>query len=159
MTAEDHADRVGVRVVDGGDVEPELEAGAPPRHPRHLAAEDVLGQLLAVGRGGDGDAAVGVEVVDVGRGDEAVHRGVDRRRRAALAVAAVVERGDHLVLALGARDTRRSSARSRSRRSTDSPASVSVPRSPPDPFTHISSTGSPVTGSMSVPLAEVLPPA
>ena len=34
--------------------------------------------------------------------DEAVHRGVDRRRRAALAVQAVVERGDHLVLALDA---------------------------------------------------------
>ena len=34
--------------------------------------------------------------------DEAVHRGVDRRRGAALAVQAVVERGDHLVLALDA---------------------------------------------------------
>ena len=35
--------------------------------------------------------------------DEAVHGGVDRRRRAALAVEAEVERGDHLVLALLAR--------------------------------------------------------
>ena len=35
--------------------------------------------------------------------DQPVHRGVDRRRRAALAVQAVVERGDHLVLALHAR--------------------------------------------------------
>ena len=52
---------------------------------------------------GDGDAAVGVEVVDVGGGDEAVHRGVDRRRRAAPPVEAEVERGDHLVLALLAR--------------------------------------------------------
>ena len=34
--------------------------------------------------------------------DEAVHRRVDRRRRAALAVQAVVERGDHLVLAVDA---------------------------------------------------------
>ena len=47
----------------------------------------------------------------------------------------------------------------RSSRSTARPAGVSVPRSPPDPFTHTSSTGSPVTGSVSVPFAEVLPPA
>ena len=38
-----------------------------------------------------------------GRVDERVHRGVDRRRRAAAPVQAVVERGDHLVLALDAR--------------------------------------------------------
>ena len=64
---------------------------------------DVLRQLLAVGRGGNRDAAVGVQVVDVRRGDEAVHRGVDRRCRAAATVAAEVERGDHLVLARVAR--------------------------------------------------------
>ncbi len=93
----------GWRVVDRGDVETELEPGASPRHPHDPVAVDVLGQLLAVDGGGDGDAAVGVEVVDVGGVDEAVHRGVDRRRRAALAVEAEVEGGDHLVLALLAR--------------------------------------------------------
>ena len=51
------------------------------------------------------------------------------------------------------------SARSRSNRSTANPAGVKVPRSPPDPFTHNSSTGSPVTGSVSAPFADVLPPA
>ena len=49
--------------------------------------------------------------------------------------------------------------RSRSSRSTARFFSVSVPRSPPDPLTHMSSAGCPVTGSVSVPLAEVLPPA
>ena len=44
-----------------------------------------------------------MQVVDVRRVDEPVHRGVDRRRGAALAVQAEVERGDHLVLALDAR--------------------------------------------------------
>ena len=43
-----------------------------------------------------------MQVVDVRGIHEAVHRGVDRRRRAALAVQAVVERGDHLVLAVDA---------------------------------------------------------
>ena len=38
-----------------------------------------------------------------GRRHQAVHRGVDRRRGAAPAVQAVVERGDHLVLAVDAR--------------------------------------------------------
>ena len=93
----------GLAVLDRGDVEAELEAGAAPRHPHDLVAEDLLGQLLAVGGGRDGDAGVGVQVVDVGGVDQAVHGGVDRRRRAALAVEAVVERGDHLVLAVHAR--------------------------------------------------------
>jgi len=43
-----------------------------------------------------------VEVVHVGRLDEAVHRGVDRGCGAALAEQAVVERRDHLVLAVDA---------------------------------------------------------
>ena len=93
----------GFFVLDLGDVQTELEAGTTPRHPHHGVAEDRPGQLLAVGRGGDRDAGVGVQVVDVGRVDQPVHRGVDRRRRPALAVQAVVERRDHLVLALHAR--------------------------------------------------------
>ena len=68
------------------------------RSPKHSR-----GQRLAVGGGGERDAGVGVQVVDVRGVDQAVHRGVDRRRGAALAVQAVVERGDHLVLALDAR--------------------------------------------------------
>ena len=44
-----------------------------------------------------------MQVVDVRGIHQAVHRRVDRRRRAALAVQAVVERGDHLVLAVDAR--------------------------------------------------------
>src|SRR3712207_8061880 len=53
---------------------------------------------LAVGRGGQRDARVGVQVVDVRGGHQAVHGGVDGRRRAAAAVQAEVEGGDHLVL-------------------------------------------------------------
>ena len=68
------------------------------RSPKHSC-----GQRLAVGRGGERDAGVGVQVVDVRGVDEPVHGGVDRRRRTAPAVQAVVERGDHLVLALDAR--------------------------------------------------------
>jgi hypothetical protein len=49
--------------------------------------------------------------------------------------------------------------RSRSSRNTARFFAVNVPRSPPDPFTHNRSTGSPVTGSVSRPLAEVFPPA
>ncbi len=91
---------------------------------------------------GDGDAAVGVQVVDVGGVDQAVHRGVDRRSRTALAVQAEVEGGDHLVLAVDARiDV--DEARIRSRRRTARPDSVRVPRSPPEPLTHSSSTCSP----------------
>ena len=103
VATEDAADRLRVLLLDLGDVQPELEAGTSPRHPDHGVAEDLAGQLLAVGGGGDRDAGVGVQVVDVGGVDQAVHGGVDRRRGAALAVQAVVEGGDHLVLALDAR--------------------------------------------------------
>ena len=80
----------------------ELEAGPPPRHPLHAVAEDLLGQRLAIDGRGDRDARVGVQVVDVRRVDQAVHRGVDRRGRATLAVQAVGEGSDHLVLAVDA---------------------------------------------------------
>ena len=103
VAAEDAAHRLRVGLLDRGDVEAELEAGAPPGHPDHLVAEDLRGELLPVRGGRDRDAGVGVQVVDVGRVDEPVHGGVDRRGRAALAVQAVVERGDHLVLALDTR--------------------------------------------------------
>ena len=93
----------GCSRLDRGDVEAELEARAPPGHPGDPAAEALAGQRLAVRRGRERDAGVGVQVVDVRRLDEAVHRGVDRRGGAALAERAEVERGDHLVLALDPR--------------------------------------------------------
>ena len=123
------------------------------RSPKHSR-----GQRLAVGGGRERDARVRVQVVDVRGLDKAVHRGVDGRRRAALAEHAVVERRDHLVLALDTRVDVRQVAQPASR-STARPASVSVPRSPPEPFTHSSSAGCPVTGSVAVPFAEAFPPA
>ncbi len=103
VAAQDAADGLRVRGLDGRDVEAELETRTAPGHPDDLVAEDLGGQVLAVGGRGDRDAGVGVQVVHVGRVDQAVHGRVDRGRRAALAVQAVVERGDHLVLALLAR--------------------------------------------------------
>ena len=103
MTAEDRPDRVGMRAADLGHVQSELEARAAPADPGDPVAEAAAGELLAVGGGRQGDPRIGVEVVDVVGIDEAVHRGIDRRCRAAAAVEAEVERGDHLVLALDAR--------------------------------------------------------
>ena len=103
VAAEDAADRLRVLLRDRGDVQAELEARPAPRHPDDAVAEALAGQLLAVGRRRQRDARVGVQVVDVRGPDQPVHRGVDRRRGAAAAVQAEVERGDHLVLALDAR--------------------------------------------------------
>ena len=102
VAAEDGADRVRVRVLDRGDVQAQLEAGATPRHPRHLLAEDLLGQGLAVGGRGNGDAGVRVQVVHVRGVDQPMHGGVDRRRGAALAEQAVIKRGHHFVFTLDA---------------------------------------------------------
>ena len=81
---------------------PQLPARPLPRHPRNRAAPDLVDQLLAVGGAGQGDDAVGVQVVDVRVVDQCVHGGVDRRRGTARPVAAVGEQADHLVLVLDA---------------------------------------------------------
>ena len=103
VAAEDAPDGRRVVALHRGDVETELEPRAPPGHPHDAVAEALLGQRLAVGGGGEGDAGVGVEVVDVVELDQAVHRRVDRRGGTAASVQAVVERLDHLVFALDAR--------------------------------------------------------
>ena len=46
---------------------PSWKPGPPPRHPGHPVAEALPGQRLAVGGGGERDAGVGVQVVDVRR--------------------------------------------------------------------------------------------
>jgi hypothetical protein len=56
VAAQDDADGFGVGVVDGGDVEAQLEARSAPRDPGDAVPEDLLGQRLAVGGGGEGDA-------------------------------------------------------------------------------------------------------
>jgi hypothetical protein len=83
VPAQDDPDRLRVVPPDLRDIQAELEAGPPPRHPRHPVAEAGLGQRLAVPGRGQRDAGVRVEVVDVRRLDQAVHGGVDGRGRAA----------------------------------------------------------------------------
>ena len=102
VAAEDATDCLGVLLLDRGDVESELEAGAAPRDPDDLVAEDLGGQRLAIDGGRDCDARIRMQVVNVCGIDEAVHGGVDRRCCAALAVQAVVEGGDHFVFAVDA---------------------------------------------------------
>jgi len=102
VAAEDDADGPRMITADRGDVQAELEPGPPPRHPQDAVPEAFPGQLLPVGGGGERDAGVGVQVIDVRRVHQAVHGGVDRRRGAALAERAEIERRDHLVLALDA---------------------------------------------------------
>ncbi|CAM5345588.1 hypothetical protein SVIOM74S_07243 [Streptomyces violarus] len=98
VPAQDAPDGPRVGLLHGGDVQTELETGPSPRHPYDGVTETLGGQLLPVGRTGERDAGVGVQMVHVRGFDQPVHRRVDRGRRTALAVQAVVERGDHLVL-------------------------------------------------------------
>jgi hypothetical protein len=100
VPAQDAADRLGVRRLDRGDVQPELEARAAPGNPHHPVTEALLGERLAVSCCSQRDPAVGVQVVDVWRLHQRVHGRVDARCRSAPPVQAVVEGGDHLVLAL-----------------------------------------------------------
>ena len=58
----------------------QLKAGALPGNPDQGVAElaiELVHLGFAVGGGGEGDAPVGMEVVDVGKGQKAVQRRVD----------------------------------------------------------------------------------
>ena len=90
MPAENAPDSLRVGRGDRGDVQAELEAGPPPRHPHHPVAEALGGQLFTTGGGRQGNAGVGVQVVDVRLIHQPVHGGVDGRRGAALPVRACV---------------------------------------------------------------------
>jgi len=69
VTAEDAADRSGVRVLDGLDVQAELEAGATPWNPHNLVAEDRPRESFAVGGRCDRKARDVSNVVEVQDGD------------------------------------------------------------------------------------------
>ena len=98
VAAEDAADRLGVGRRTAAMSRPSWNPGRRHGIQTTALAVDHLRERFAVGGRRDGDATVGVEVVDVGRGDEPVHRRVDGGRRAPAPVQAVVERGNHLVL-------------------------------------------------------------
>jgi hypothetical protein len=100
VAAEDHALEAGAGLVESLDPQRELEPGSPPWHPGHLLPEALLGQLLAVGGGGQRDDGVGVEVIDVRNPEQPVHRGVDAGRGATGTEAAEVEQLVQLVLLL-----------------------------------------------------------
>ena len=92
------------------------------------------------------------------RTDQPVHRRVDRRRRTTAAVQAEIERGDHLVLVLDAAvdaDHRPQPVEPQHREALlGQRAEVAAGPLDPQQLHRL-----PVTGSMSSPLAEVLPPA
>ena len=157
MAAQDHPLEAGTGVVDALDPQRELEPWSPPRDPGNLLPEALLGQLLAVGGGGQRDDGIWVEVVDVRGPQQPVHRGVDAGRGATLTEAAEVEQLVQLVLLLLAA-VHLLEASEPLDDEADSPSADSVARSPPDPLTHISSTSSPETGSSTTALAEVFPP-
>ena len=93
----------GFAALDLGDVE--ARAGSPGRRHGTHATRSPKHSLVSASPSAAVASAMpesGCRWSTCGGVDEAVHRGVDRRRRAALAVQAVVERRDHLVLALDA---------------------------------------------------------
>ena len=103
VAAQDDADGLRVRRRDRGDVQAQLEARAPPRHPHHPIAEASAVSFSPSAAVASAMPESGCRWSTCGGVDQPVHRGVDRRGGAAPAVQAEVERGDHLVLALDAR--------------------------------------------------------
>ena len=159
VAAEDAADRLRVLLRDLGDVQAQLEARAAATAPRRRGRRSTPGSAPRRRPRWPGRCP------SRGAGGRRARRGPARASRCR-------STGPRRPGRAGSSRTRRPS-RPRGRRpgrrrpasaagpaaARRGPASVSVPRSPPEPLTHSSSTGCPVTGSVSVPLAEVLPPA
>ena len=105
MSAEDDAVAAGV-VADGlAHHEAQLEAGTLPGQPDEGVAEGAVELLhfgLAVGGCGQGDAPVGMEMIDVGKGQEAVQRGVNGGGDRVAAEGAERVQGDHVVFSVDA---------------------------------------------------------
>ena len=70
------------------------------RHGTHttLLPENLAGELLTIGRGGDRDPGIGMQMIHMRRIHQTMHRGINARGGAALAVQAEIERRDHLIL-------------------------------------------------------------
>ena len=97
MPTQDAADGLRVRGLDRGNVQPQLKPGAPPRHPHNPVPERLTGQFFPVDSGSQGDPGIRVQMIHVRRVDQAVHCRVDAGCCSALAVQAVIERGDHFI--------------------------------------------------------------
>ena len=123
----------------------QLEPGSSPRHPGDLVAEASLGQLLTVLGCGQRYHRIGVEMVDVAGSSSAC-------MEVSMLGAAPggPNRSDPAAGASRPRD-RRLGSRAQSPHPVQAerrqPTGPMVPRSPPEPFTHMTSTSSPVTGS------------
>ena len=101
VSTEDATNRLRVRLLNGGDVESQLETGTTPRHPHHRVTKALGRQLLALGGGRERDTGVRMQVIHVGAREQTVHGGIDRWCGPASSVHTEVEGRDHLVLALG----------------------------------------------------------
>ena len=100
VAAEDDAVAAGVVLDRLAQHQRQLESRALPRHPDDLAAVllvELLEPGLAVGAGRERDRPVGMQVIDVRKGQERVQRRVDRGGDAVLAERAQRVEADHLV--------------------------------------------------------------
>ena len=83
----------------------QLKAGALPGHPDQRVAElaiELVHLGFAVGRGGQRDAPVGMQMIDVRKGKKAVQRRIDRSGNGIVAEGAERIHGDHLVFGVRA---------------------------------------------------------
>ena len=152
VAAEDNPDGRGCSRLIAAMSRPSWKPGAAPRYPGDPIAEASSVSASPSAAVASAMPASGCRWSTWARLDQAMHGGVDRRGRAALAEGAEVERRDHLVFARRRQGRRSPERAARPAGARPGRPRSSVPRSPPDPFTHISSAGCPVTGSVAVPL-------
>ena len=105
VAAEDDAVAAGVFTDNAAHHQAQLEAGTLPWKPDEGVTEGAVELLhfgFAVGGGGQSDTPVGVEMIDVGKGQEAVQRRVDGGGDGVAAEGAERIHGDHVVFGVDA---------------------------------------------------------
>ena len=98
VAAEHDASHVRIGFGHRAELQAEVETWPLPRQKTELPAINLARQRVGVLACGDRDNRVGVNVVDMRVGNEAVQGGVDRRRARIEVECAVIEQSDHLVL-------------------------------------------------------------
>ncbi len=98
MPAKHDADIFGVSRRHFAKLQAEVETRSLPGEKAERSAENITRQLLGVGRGGDRDYGVGMDVIDMGVRNKGVQRRVDRARARIEVERAMIEERDHLVL-------------------------------------------------------------
>ena len=83
-------------------IKTQLEPWTAPIDPQNLIAETFTGEFFTIYGCGKSNNRIGMQVINMIKGDKSVHRCIDTRRCAGCTEAAVIKESDHLIFKFNA---------------------------------------------------------